>query len=130
MGNNRVTTLYPQGPNYGVNPMTLNPGDARFGHGSAVIAAVNGLTLGLCKTCNVRLVPSGGAFAMNMPANRFGDRLAERVLQQLSAIYDEIQANPGRIGRAVINMSWGIQVRKMPRAFFSTWCRLQYQDIP
>lgn len=105
--------------------MTLNPGDLRFKHGSAVVAAINGNTLGLCKTCRVRTVPSGGAYAMNMPVNRRGDRLAERVLQQLTAIYDEIQANPTRKGRVVINMSWGIQVSQMPRPFFTNWRRFR-----
>ncbi|KAK2030564.1 pectin lyase-like protein [Colletotrichum zoysiae] len=124
IGQDRLSTLYPPGPNYGVDPMALNPADLRFKHGSAVVAAINGNTLGLCKTCRVRTVPSGGAYAMNMPVNRRGDRLAERVLQQLTAIYDEIQANPTRKGRVVINMSWGIQVSQMPRPFFTTWIRM------
>ncbi|KAF9872609.1 putative glucan 1, 3-beta-glucosidase [Colletotrichum karsti] len=124
IGQDRLSTLYPPGPNYGVDPMTLNPADPRFKHGSAVVASINGNVLGLCKTCRVRTVPAGGAYAMNMPVNRRGDRLAERVLQQLTAVYDEIMANPTRKGRAVINMSWGIQVGQMPRPFFTTWFKM------
>ncbi|KAK1974041.1 pectate lyase superfamily protein-domain-containing protein [Colletotrichum cereale] len=122
LGNNNINTLY-AAVNFGPNPMTQNPGDPAFKHGSGSASMVVGSTLGICKDCHVRFVATGNAIAQNLPSNLYYARVGERLLQQLLDVLDEIQTS-GRQGRAVISMSFGMEVRWMPRPFFTRFYQI------
>lgn len=70
---------------------------------------VVGKNLGICKGCTVRFVPR----ANNIPASEWYARIGEHILQQLTDTLDEI-VTQNRQGQAVISMSFGLDIGKMP----------------
>lgn len=73
-------------------------------HGSSVLASAVGQKIGVAPRANVIPVALGGVFQ--------NDQAVERIIHALLLIYDYISNNNLK-GKVVINMSWGVSVKRM-----------------
>ncbi|OAX79997.1 hypothetical protein ACJ72_05678, partial [Emergomyces africanus] len=80
--------------------------DPQVDHGSGVASKVLGEGLGICKSCNIVMVPQ---IWLTDPDVDYWARLPERVLEAVIMILDDISTK-GREGKAVLNISWGQDV--------------------
>jgi len=102
-----------------------NPDRKNWAHGTAVMSKIVGARLGICRRCNVVFIGTANDYIRN-PAmgETMEDRIGERVLKQLHDALDHIMDND-RVGKAVINMSFGYPLGKQKPVFFEVLCEKQ-----
>lgn len=111
------------GADFGPNRMDSTPNSELFQHGSGVAAMIGGPKLGICKECQVRFVVTNQHNAGDAHAK--WARQSELLLAQLVSVLDEIlDPADSRVGRAVLNMSFGFFKDKQPAGFYQAFCRL------